>query len=83
MNGSPINYYYEFVDKTAAGPNQYHLRPELLGVADTLDMQVTTNDEGMFGFQNIRYFELFEHEIIKYTFFPVYPGRDQARNRYL
>jgi regulator of sigma E protease len=37
-------------------------------------MSVTTNDQGKFGFYNIRYFELFEPEVIKYSFFQSIPA---------
>lgn len=73
VNGTPVEFYYEFVKATNREKNTTFDLGILRGT-DTLAMQVTTNDEGMFGFQNVQHFEIFEPEIIKYTFFQSIPA---------
>ncbi|MFH0756882.1 MAG: RIP metalloprotease RseP [Bacteroidota bacterium] len=73
VNGSPVNFYYEFVNKTGKAANTtFDL--ELLRGSDTIPVRVTTNDEGMFGFQRTMYFDVYEPEIIKYTFLQSIPA---------
>ena len=73
VNGTPVDYYYQFVANTNRAENTAFDLGILRGT-DTLAMQVTTNAEGMFGFQNIQYFDIFEPEIIKYSFFQSIPA---------
>ena len=73
VNGSSVDYYYQFVAATNREMNTSFDLGILRG-RDTLNMQVTTSAEGMFGFQNVQHFEIFEPEIIKYTFFQSIPA---------
>ncbi len=73
VNGTPINYYYQFVAATNREKNTSFDLGILRG-SDTLNFQVTTNAEGMFGFQNVQYIDIFEPEVIKYTFFQSIPA---------
>jgi regulator of sigma E protease len=73
VNGTPVEFYYQFVAATNRAKNASFNLGVLRG-ADTLNMEVTTSDEGLFGFQNVQYFEIFEPEIIKYTFLQSIPA---------
>lgn len=73
VNGTPIQYYYEFVNATNREKNTAFDLGILRG-SDTLSMKVTTNEEGAFGFYNVQYFDIFEQEIIKYTFLQSIPA---------
>ena len=68
-----MDYYYQFVAATNRQKNTSFDLGILRG-ADTLNLQVTTNADGMFGFQNVQHFEIFEPEVIKYTFFQSIPA---------
>jgi regulator of sigma E protease len=73
VNGKQIRFYHEFRYATNRAANTtFDLK--LLRGNDTIPMRVTTNDEGMFGFQNIPYFELFQEEVIKYSFLQSIPS---------
>ncbi len=73
VNDTPVQYYYEFVNATNREKNTAFNLGILRG-ADTLSMQVTTNEEGAFGFYNVQYFDIFEQEVIKYTFIQSIPA---------
>jgi len=73
VNGTPVEFYYEFVKATNREKNAAFDLGILRGT-DTLAMQVSTNEEGMFGFQNVQYFEIFEQEVIKYSFLQSIPA---------
>ena len=73
VNGTPVDYYYQFVANTNREKNTAFDLGILRGT-DTLAMKVTTNEEGMFGFQNVNYLEIFEPEIIKYSFLQSIPA---------
>ncbi len=73
VNGTPVEFYYQFVAATNRAKNTSFNLGVLRG-ADTLNMEVTTSAEGLFGFQNVQYFEIFEPEIIKYTFLQSIPA---------
>jgi regulator of sigma E protease len=73
VNGSHVDYYHQFMEQTAAAKNTtFDL--EVLRGGDTLQMKVTTSDQGKFGFYNIRHFELFEPEVIRYSFLQSIPA---------
>ncbi len=55
VNGTPVDYYYQFIAATNRAKNTTFDLGILRG-NDTLALQVTTNDEGLFGFQNVRVF---------------------------
>jgi regulator of sigma E protease len=73
INGTPVTFYNDFMERTAGAKNTKFDLAILRG-SDTLQMSVTTNDQGKFGFYNIRHFELFEPEVIKYSFFQSIPA---------
>ena len=73
VNGEAVDYYYQFVKATNRQKNTSFDLGILRG-ADTLNMKVTTNADGMFGFQNVQHFEIFEPEVIKYSFFQSIPA---------
>jgi regulator of sigma E protease len=73
VNGTPVQYYYEFVKATNREKNTAFDLGILRG-NDTLTMNVTTNEDGAFGFYNVQYFDIFEQEVIKYTFFQSIPA---------
>jgi regulator of sigma E protease len=73
IDGSPISYYYEFMEQTAGAKNTtFDL--EILRGADTIQMQVTTSDQGKFGFYNIPLSEMYEPVIIKYSLLQSIPA---------
>ena len=73
VNGTPVEYYYEFMALTNHEKNTAFDLGVLRG-SDTLAMQVTTSEDGKFGFFNVQYFDIFEPEVIKYTFFQSIPA---------
>lgn len=73
VNGTPVQFYHEFVKNTNRAINTTFDLGILRG-SDTLAMTVTTNKEGLFGFQNIQYFEIYEQVIIKYSFLQSIPA---------
>ncbi len=73
VNGVPVTYYDEFIEQTGGALNK-EFGLGLLRGTDTLKMQVTTNSKGKFGFYNVTYIDLFEVEIIKYSFLQSIPA---------
>lgn len=73
VNGNPVTFYYEFVESTNRAKNTAFDLGVLRG-SDTLQMNVTTNEEGKFGFYNVQHFELFEPVEISYSFFQSIPA---------
>ncbi len=73
VDGTPVEYYDEFVNATGGIPNKtYDL--SLLRGSDTIQMQVTTSEEGLFGFGRKYYDEIFEPVVVKYSFFQSIPA---------
>ncbi|MEN8155867.1 MAG: RIP metalloprotease RseP [Bacteroidota bacterium] len=73
VDGVPVDYYDEFIEQTE-GVADREFSLALLRGADTLKMQVTTNSKGKFGFYNVTYPDLFEAEVIKYSFLQSIPA---------
>ncbi len=73
VNGEPVQFYDEFLDKTRGTPLKSFGLTMLRG-ADTLQMEVTTNQEGLFGFQRKFYFDFFDPVEVKYSFFQSIPA---------
>lgn len=73
VNETPVDFYYQFAAATNRAKNTSFDLGILRG-GDTLNMQVSTNDEGTFGFYNVNYLDIFEPEVIKYTFFQSIPA---------
>jgi regulator of sigma E protease len=73
VNGTPIRFYHEFTEITKRARNTTFDLGILRGT-DTLQMRVTTNDQGLFGFQPLSDYDIFEPEIIKYSFLQSIPA---------
>jgi regulator of sigma E protease len=73
VNGKPVNYYDEFIYTTGGVPNTGFELLALRG-ADTVMMEVTTDEDGKFGFYNKSYLEYFEPVVVKYSFFQSFPA---------
>ena len=73
VNGHPIQYYYEFIEQSAGATNTAFDLGILRGT-DTLQMNVTTNDKGKFGFYNLPLSVMYEPVVIKYTFLQSIPA---------
>jgi regulator of sigma E protease len=73
VNGSPTEFYSEFMEKTG-GAKSTSFTLGLLRDSDTLQLQVTTSDMGLFGFINMPISKIFEPVVIKYTIFQSIPA---------
>ncbi len=73
VNGIPIKFYHEFTEITKRARNTTFDLGILRG-ADTLQMRVTTNDQGLFGFQPLSDYDIFKPEIIRYSFLQSIPA---------
>lgn len=73
INGKSIEYYDEFIEH-ARGAANTSFELTLLRNSDTVQMQVTTSEEGKFGFYNKSYFDFFEPVVVKYTFLQSFPA---------
>jgi len=73
VNGQAVFFYDEFMEHTGGVANtSFDL--SLLRDADTLNIQVTTNEDGKFGFGNSFYLDFFETVVVKYSFFQSIPA---------
>jgi regulator of sigma E protease len=73
VNGHPIRFYDEFKDLTRSEPNTRFDLTVLRGI-DTLSMQASTDENGMFGFQRKMYTDFFESVVVKYSFLQSIPA---------
>lgn len=73
VNGQPVTYYDEFLDKTRSTPDK-SFDLTLLRGSDTLHVQVTTNAKGLFGFQRKFYTEFFEPVVVRYSLLQSIPA---------
>jgi regulator of sigma E protease len=73
VNGDPVRFYDEFMHKTGGVANTSFDLTILRG-ADTLQMTVTTDKDGKFGFFNKTYLDYFEPVVVKYSFFQSFPA---------
>lgn len=73
VNGQPVHFYDEFMEQTGGVANtSFDL--SLLRGTDTLNVQVTTNEDGKFGFYNSFYLDFFETVVVRYSFFQSIPA---------
>lgn len=73
VNGTPMQYYYEFIEQTGGAANTtFDLGIQRGG--DTVSMTVTTSEQGKFGFYNISLSMLYEPKVIRYTFLESIPA---------
>jgi len=73
VNGKPVSFYDEFIFTTGGVPNTDFDLLALRG-ADTVMMEVTTDQDGKFGFYNKSYLEYFDPVVVKYSFFQSFPA---------
>jgi len=73
VNGEAISFYDEFRDLTRQEPSTAFDLTVLRG-GDTLQMEVTTDNEGLFGFAPKNYLNYFETVVVKYSFFQSIPA---------
>jgi len=73
VNGTPVGFYDEFVDMTRKETNTSFDLSVLRG-SDTLQMAVSTDANGLFGFSNKYYLDYFETVVVKYSFFQSIPA---------
>ncbi|MCK4751028.1 MAG: RIP metalloprotease RseP [Bacteroidales bacterium] len=73
VNGEPIYFYDEFMQKTRAAKNTLFGLTVLRG-ADTLHFDVTTSEFGIFGFGRQPYTKWFEPIVVKYSFLQSIPA---------
>lgn len=73
VNGEPVRFYDQFMEQTGGVPNTDYQLTALRG-ADTVQMEVTTDGNGKFGFYNKTYLDYFEPVVVKYSFFQSIPA---------
>ncbi|MEN8202513.1 MAG: RIP metalloprotease RseP [Bacteroidota bacterium] len=73
VDGHPVSFYDEFVGQTKGAANE-DFQLNLLRGTDTLQINVTTSDEGMFGFAPSYYLNFYETVIVKYSFLQSVPA---------
>jgi len=73
VDGEPINFYDEFLDKTRQEVNTTFDLTALRG-ADTLQIVVSTDENGLFGFNWIRWYDYFETTVVRYSFLQSIPA---------
>jgi len=73
VDGQTISFYDEFMGQTAKAANK-NFDLSLLRGADTIQINVTTSEEGMFGFAPSYYLDFYETVVVKYTFFQSVPA---------
>ena len=73
VDGNPVIFYDEFMNLTGGSANK-EFELSLLRGADTLNVNVQTNEEGLFGFANAYYLDFYETVVVKYSFFQSIPA---------
>ncbi|MGW8314783.1 MAG: RIP metalloprotease RseP [Bacteroidales bacterium] len=73
VNGQPVRFYDEFMHRTGGIPNTSYQLTALRGT-DTVQMNVTTDENGKFGFYNKTYLDYFDPVVVKYSFFQSIPA---------
>jgi regulator of sigma E protease len=74
VNGTPVKFYNEFIEKTGGVANTTFDLLLLRGGSDTIPVRVTTSDQGKFGFNPITPVEEFGAVVIRYTFLQSIPA---------
>jgi regulator of sigma E protease len=73
VNGKPVKFYDEFINMTGGIPNARFNLIALRGT-DTIQMQVSTDKKGKFGFYNKSYLDFFEPVVVRYSLFQSFPA---------
>jgi len=73
VNGTPIQFYDEFKDMTRKEINTSFDLTILRGT-DTLQVQASTDEDGMFGIARKFYLDFFETVVVKYSFIQSIPA---------
>ncbi|MDF1574930.1 MAG: RIP metalloprotease RseP [Bacteroidales bacterium] len=73
VNGTPIQFYDEFVELTRKEGNTTFDLTVLRGT-DTIPVQVSTDENGYFGFSRKLYNDFFEPVVVKYSFLQSIPA---------
>ncbi len=73
VNGTPIEFHYEFVDLTRSKANSTFDLIVLRGT-DTIQITASTDENGLFGFSPKIYTDYFETVVVKYSFFQSIPA---------
>jgi len=73
VNGTPIEFHYEFVDLTRSKANSTFDLIVLRG-ADTIQITASTDENGFFGFSPKVYTDYFETVVVKYSFIQSIPA---------
>jgi len=73
VNGHPVTFYDEFMERTGAEANT-DFQLSLLRGSDTVQVNVTTDEEGKFGFYSAYYLNFYETVVVKYSFFQSIPA---------
>ena len=72
VDGTPIEFYDEFKDMTRNNSTTFDLT--LLRGADTLNVQASTDERGMFGFSRKMYFDFFGTVVVRYSIWQSVPA---------
>jgi regulator of sigma E protease len=73
VNGEPIFFYDEFIDRTRQEVNTTFDLTVLRG-SDTLHIETSTDENGLFGFIRKNYFDFYETVVVKYSFIQSIPA---------
>lgn len=73
VNGTPIQFYDEFVDLTRRENNSTFDLTLLRGM-DTVNVQASTDERGMFGFSRKMYYEYFGTVVVRYSLWQSVPA---------
>ena len=73
VNGESIGFYDEFVDKTRLEANTNFDLTVLRG-SETLQINVSTDENGFFGFSWLRWYDYFETTVVRYSFLQSIPA---------
>jgi regulator of sigma E protease len=73
VNGAPVEFYHEFMAETNRAKNATFTLGILRGT-DSLQLAVTTSEEGLFGFYNRPFQMMYEPVVIKYTILQSVPA---------
>lgn len=72
VNGTPIRFYDEFVDLTRENNTSFDLT--LLRGSDTLTVQTSTDERGMFGFGRKMWYDVFGTVVVRYSLWQSVPA---------
>ncbi len=73
VNGEPVKFYDQFMEITGGEANET-FQLGLLRDSDTIRKEVTTGEEGKFGFYNMTYLDYFDPVVKRYSFFQSIPA---------